>query len=181
MKTKTPSQLSCALRYANLGWRVVPVFEPANGSCACTAGKLCSRPGKHPRTLNGIKDATNDKKLIQQWWRQWPDASIGIATGKASNIIVVDLDPRHDGRKTLEKLREKLGPWTKTVSARTGGGGRHYIFAYPDISIRSDTNGKLLGPGLDVLSDGNYFIASNSRHISGKRYSWVDGRLPDEI
>jgi P4 family phage/plasmid primase-like protien len=144
-------------------------------------GKSCTRPGKHPRTQNGVKDATNDKKLIEQWWRQWPDANIGVATGKVSNIIVVDVDPRHDGRKTLEELRKKLGPWTKTVSASTGGGGRHYIFANPDISIRNDTNGKLLGPGLDVLSDGSYFIASNSMHVSGKRYFWVDGRSPDEI
>ena len=172
---------SWALRYADLGWRAVPVFEVTNGRCACTSGKLCSRPGKHPRTKNGVKDATNDRKVIEQWWRQWPDANIGIATGKVSNIIVVDVDPRHGGRETLEKLHKKLGQWTKTVAASTGGGGRHYIFAYPDISIRSDTNGKSLGPGLDVLSDGSYFIASNSRHVSGKRYFWVDGRSPDEI
>jgi putative DNA primase/helicase len=180
MKTKA-TPLSWALRYAGLDWRVIPIYEVTNGRCACSLGKLCTRPGKHPRTQNGVKDATNDKKQISLWWRQWPDANIGIATGKASNIIVVDADPRHGGRETLEKLHKKLGPWTKTVSASTGGGGRHYIFPSPDFSIKSDTNGKLLGPGLDVLSDGSYFIASNSRHVSGHRYSWRAGRSPDEI
>jgi P4 family phage/plasmid primase-like protien len=180
MKSKS-DQLALALRYADLGWRTVPVYEVINGRCACTAGKSCRRPGKHPRTQNGVKDATADKAVITKWWGQWPNANIGIATGKVSKILVIDVDARHGGRETLEKLRKKLGRWTKTVSARTGGGGRHYIFAYPDIAIRSDTNGKLLGPGLDVLSDGNYFIASNSRHILGKRYSWVEERSPHEM
>ena len=74
-------------------------------------------------------------------------------------------------------------PRSRSIKARSGGGGKHYIYAYPNFTVRSETNkeNKLLGPGLDVLSDGSYFIAPASKHLSGKAYSWFEGQSPDEI
>ena len=57
------------------------------------------------------------------WWTKRPDANIGIATGKKSGIIAIDVDPRNGGRKTLEKLTSKLGAKGGTVTILTGGGG----------------------------------------------------------
>ena len=47
---------------------------------------------KKPLTTNGFKDASKDRKQIQEWWTRWPDANIGIATGEISGLIVIDLD-----------------------------------------------------------------------------------------
>ena len=42
--------------------------------------------------------------------------------------------------------------------------------------LRKDSAGKLLGPGIDVLSGGCIMVAPPSRHASGNRYRWQDGK-----
>ena len=92
MKTKRISQKSLALKYAALGLHVHPLHTIVVGHCSCGAGFDCKHPGKHPRTPNGVKDATIDRKTIKAWWNRWPGANIGIATGWVSDIFVLDVD-----------------------------------------------------------------------------------------
>lgn len=158
-----------ALFYAGKGWPVLPVHTVVKGKCTCGGGANC-RPGKHPRTPHGVKDATTDRKVIEQWFTDWPNANIGIATGRASKIIVVDVDPRNGGMKTLNKLEAELGSIRTTDwVAETGGGGLHFIFKQPSIKIAKSA----FGPGIDILGDGSYFVATPSRHSSGKAYKWT--------
>jgi hypothetical protein len=51
---------------------------------------------KRPATPHGFKDATTDPDLVPQLWRTHQGRLIGVATGAASGIDVLDLDPRHD-------------------------------------------------------------------------------------
>ena len=57
-----------------------------------------------------------------------------------------------------------------TLSQATGGGGRHYLFSWPEIAIRS--NAEALGSGLDIRGRGGFIVAPPSPHISGKIYAW---------
>src|SRR5918997_2734425 len=94
---------------------------------------------------HGCLDATTDPRKITAWWRRWPDANIGIPTGKASGIFVVDLDTYKPGAMTLAEFEEKYGPIPDTATVRTGSGGVQFIFAYPNgEEIRNSTG--LLGP-----------------------------------
>jgi putative DNA primase/helicase len=147
-----------------------------DGRCGCSKGKACERPGKHPMTPHGVNDATSDRDQIKSWWSENPDANIGIATGGESGILALDIDPRNGGTDTLARLEKELGPLADTVTVLTGGGGRHLIFKHPSFSVRKDTSGKVLGPGIDVLSDGCIMIAPPSVHASGKRYRCVKGK-----
>ena len=88
----TISRRKQALRFARRGWRVLPLHTASDGKCSCAAGQSCKHPGKHPRTRNGVKDATTDRTIIKAWWKRWPDANIGIATGQTSGIFVLDVD-----------------------------------------------------------------------------------------
>jgi putative DNA primase/helicase len=128
-----------------------------------------------------VKDATTNPDQIKAWWRKWPDANIGVATGRISGIVVIDADPRNGSNKTIKLRVQELGPLSRTVKARSGGGGTHRVYEYPDFKVNSDSNGKLRGPGLDVLSDGSYFVAPCSRHISGNTYAWFEGKSPDKL
>ena len=51
--------------------------------------------------------------------------------------------------RALKRLKKELGPLPDTVTARTGGGGRHLVFKYPPFPVRKDTSGKKFGKGVD--------------------------------
>lgn len=157
------SVVEAAHRYADLGWSVLPLHAIRNERCTC--GKSdCPSPGKHPRTRNGVKDATTDHVAIDQWFEAWPDSNVGIATGKASGLVVVDVDPRNGGFESMEKI--ELPP---TRMVETGGGGFHYLYAYADSVAQH-----VIATGVDVKADGGYIVAAPSNHISGGTYSWID-------
>jgi putative DNA primase/helicase len=174
--TRHKSRRVRALQYAARSWPVLPMHLVKDGRCGCSKGSACDRPGKHPMTKHGVNDATTNPDQIKSWWAASPDANIGIATGSESGILVLDIDPRNDGARTLKRLKKQLGPLPETVTALTGGGGRHLIFKHPSFPVRKDTTGKLLGPGVDILSDGCIMIAPPSVHASGKRYRWDKGK-----
>jgi putative DNA primase/helicase len=177
-KKISKNPLQYALQYARYGLQVLPLYGIHDGHCACKNGKECNRPGKHPRTKNGVHDATTDASQIKKWWGKRPYANIGIAAGKVSDIIVVDIDPRHNGTKTLKILEAKFGPLPSTMTSHTGGGGEHRFFKYPPFEVKSDTAGKVFGPGVDIISDGGFVVAPKSRHVSAQYYSWSKGPDP---
>jgi len=155
-----------AVRYSELGYLVFPCYEIIDGHCAC--GKEdCGSPGKHPRTPHGVKDASKDPQQIKAWWDQWPNANIGLATGKESGVIVLDID-KHGGFESLKQLEDEYSPLPETPWVMTGGGGEHHFFAYtPGIK-----NAVGILQGLDLRSDGGYVICPYSNHISGHAYEW---------
>jgi hypothetical protein len=147
--------------------------------CTCQKGRDCSSPGKHPKTRAGVKDATIDKRTVIEWWKRWPTANIGIATGMVSGLLVLDIDPRHGGDDSLDALIDQHGPLPDTVEVTTGGSGRHIYFRHPDGHHVENSNGSL-GQGLDVRSEGGYVVAPPSIHQSGGRYEWELSSHPDE-
>lgn len=162
--------IDAARSYADLGFKVFPLHTPTDGACSCR--RDCGNVGKHPRTMNGVLDATDDRSKIEYWWQMWPEANIGIATGAASGFIVLDIDPRHGGTDSITALQNQYGKFAEKVYANTGGGGWHLLFAYPGVRIGNIQNSSKLGVGLDVRGDGGYIVASPSLHESGNRYSW---------
>jgi putative DNA primase/helicase len=165
-----------AIKYAAKNWKVIPLHTPdEQGICSCHK-KDCSSVGKHPRTMNGLKDATTDEDKIRYWWGIWPDANIGIVTGAESGIVVLDVDPRHGGDASLAELQRKHGDLPETPESSTGGGGVHIIFNHPS-GIMRNSAGKL-GAGLDIRADGGYIVAPPSLHQSGKRYEWLNNGEP---
>jgi hypothetical protein len=169
--------LGVALSYAEKGWYVVPVYPPKNSICTCAAGDKCEHPGKHPRTKHGSRDATTDRAIIEGWFRRWPNSNIGLMLS-LSDLIAIDVDPRHGGDATLADLEAKYGPLPATVQTLSGGGGRHFIFKAPDGTIKGGAN--KLGPGLDVIHKG-CIIVPPSLHVSGNRYTFQPDFDPIEM
>jgi len=164
-----------ATQYAAKGWAVIPLHSIQDGDCTC--GKADCSPGKHPRTAHGLNDAARDHSTIADWWREWPDANVGIVTGADSGIVVIDIDTRHGGKESLKELEAEFGQLPVTVESVTGGGGCHIFFQHPGGTIKNRTN---IRPGIDVRGDGGYIVAPPSNHDSGDVYRWDEGRAPDE-
>ena len=49
-------------------------------------------PNKSPRTRRGFYDATTNPATVNGYWNANPGASIGMPTGRASRILVLDVD-----------------------------------------------------------------------------------------
>lgn len=167
-------KLEAALSYASHGWHVLPLSEPTRDACSC--GKECGSPGKHPRTRHGHNDASVDAETIRAWWTRWPSANVGIRTGGLSGIVVVDIDPRHGGDYALAELEDQCGPLPDTVESMTGGGGKHLLFQHPGEYVASRPDA--LGSGIDVRGDGGYIVAPPSIHPSGEAYHWELSSTP---
>ena len=134
----------------------------------------CHPRSKKPLTQYGFKDATTDLATVGKWWRQWPDANIGIATGAPSGIWVLDIDG-DEGEATLATLQAKHGAFPDTVTVISGGGGKHFWFKMPPGQTIRTSAGKI-GPGVDVRGDGGYIIVPPSIHPNGTPYVWSDGK-----
>jgi len=158
-----------ALTYAARGWHVFPLHSVKDGACTC-GNPDCAHPGKHPRTEQGLKDATTDPEQIRKWWSKHPDSNIGIRTGTISRFFVLDVDGPQ-GQGALEALTEKHSVLPETPQVLTGK-GFHYYFRCPgDGRVVPCSAGKV-GPGIDIRAEGGYVIAPPSIHHSGRRYEW---------
>jgi Bifunctional DNA primase/polymerase, N-terminal len=150
---------------AALGFAVVPMHTAQpGGGCSCP-DPACPDPGKHPRLRGWQRLATVDPGVAGEWWRRWPQANLGLATGRRFDVL--DLD----GPQGVEALRavvsitpaEHPGP-----VARTGGGGWHLLYAPTGLGNRV----RLLS-GVDWRGRDGLIVAPPSRHTSGTRYTWV--------
>ena len=123
--------------------------------------------------------ATSDPKLIAEMWTRWPQANIALATGKRSGVVIVDIDPRHDGDRTWAELQDIHGaaPDTLTSLSGRGDGGTHLYWQAPDIPLKSIAGA--LGQGVDCKAQGGYVVLPPSIHPSGGTYCWdTDGVAP---
>ncbi len=160
---------AAALRYAALGWPVLPLHTPRpGGGCTCQRRGECGQAGKHPRIARGLHAATTDLSRIDRWWGRWPAANVAVVTGARSGLLVVDVDGEA-GERTLAELEAAHAPLPATRAQRTGA-GRHLLFAHPGRPVPNSA-GKL-GSGVDVRGDGGFIVAAPSRHATGVLYAW---------
>lgn len=147
--------LTAALEYAAWG---KPVFP-------CAANK-------QPRIPGGFKNASADPDQIREWWARWPDALIGMPTGRISGLIVIDLDvrPEYDGGEAWSRLEAENGKLPETIESITPSGGTHLWYQHPGFEVRNSAG--TLGRGIDVRGDGGYVIVPPSVLPDGRSYQW---------
>jgi hypothetical protein len=125
-------------------------------------------PGrKAPHTPRGFHDASREESIIRAWWQLWPNALIGMPTGKASGRWMLDIDIKDaaaNGFDSLADLGRSVLPETPMV--HTPSGGLHCYFDAGARELRNSAG--LIGPGLDIRGDGGYAI----QPTPGSGYSW---------
>lgn len=177
MTAAMPSQLlKAALSCAKRGWPVFPLHHIVQEKCSCNRSE-CSSPGKHPRTAKGVLDATTDQRQINDWWEERPNANVGVATGKGSGIVVLDLDVKTQGPERWAELLDINGA-IDTLTTITGGGA-HWIFQAPEESLRSTAS--QIPKGIDTSAEGGYIVVPPSNHLSGQLYEWDNRQSPTPL
>jgi hypothetical protein len=171
--TSGGNKLEAAIAYARHRLKVFPLFEKADGECACGKPNCpANTKGKHPRISNWQGLATTDEAVIWAWWARWPNANIGVLTGADSNLTVLDVDG-DEGAATLNNFEintDGCGELPPTPRVKTGGRGghQHYFQHFPGLR-----NLVKFAPGLDIRNDGGYVVGAGSLVNSG--YSFEAG------
>ena len=136
-----------AARFAAAG---VPVFP-------CVPGE------KRPLVRRGFHDASSDPHRVAAWWSRWPSANIGIPTGAASGVEVVDVDVHQAGTgfpafRAAHRDGHAAG-WAALV--RTPSGGLHAY--YPADPGRVQSSWQAAHAHVDFRGDGGYIVAPPSQ------------------
>ena len=93
--------------------------------------------GKAPGDGDGYKSATIDEGKIRRMFVGRNDYGVGIATGRQSGLLVVDVDERNGGFETLANLLDGNRLPLDTPTVATGGGGAHFTSRSPRASRNS--------------------------------------------
>jgi hypothetical protein len=168
---------AAAVGYARRGIPVLPLHypiqrAPAGGAgvgCSCRAPD-CGQVAKHPLAAlvpHGVKDASGDPTVVAAWWRRYPQANIGLATGHLFDALDVD------GRAGVAALRAFAATHNLQLPAgplvRTGSGGWHLYLAPTGLGNPSPRG----LARVDWRGRGGYVVAPPSRHASGTPYRFL--------
>jgi len=114
-------QAAAAVGYAQLGWPVCPGAvgphpgparhrvpalatrgQPRGSGRACSCDRIgCPAPGAHPVSAAWQIEASSDPADVARWWRDRPDASIILVTGRVFDVLDV---PARAGLLALERI-----------------------------------------------------------------------------
>jgi putative DNA primase/helicase len=158
--------LSAALSYIDR-WSVFPT-PPSGEKMGCT-----SAAGSNGNRWGATKSAAE----IHAYWQKYPWANLGIATGKASGLFVVEADSKEghnvDGIAALAALEAAHGALPDTLMAESPTGSRHYYFNNPPgLSIHNSAS--IIALGVDVRGEGGMVIAPPSVRPGVGRYRWLN-------
>lgn len=168
------TMLDWALEYRALGYPIFPVCTPLMGQhkhrnrsgvyVECPPDKR----GKTPLVpWRDCQEEVPSEEEVRSWWRRFPNANIGMATGRLSGRVVLDCDSGE-----ARQLCLGMGGLDKTQAVWTGTpGGCHFWLATPEQELRNFVKDI---PGTDFRGEGGYVLLPPSRHWKGANYRWVE-------
>jgi hypothetical protein len=111
------------------------------------------RHDKRPACPHGFKDATSDPVEVRPLWRRYPGPLIGVATGVASGVAILDIDIKSSEARAWWFENEHRVPETRCY--RTRSGGLHAVFQHAP-GVRNAQGEPV--PGIDVRGEGGYVV-----------------------
>jgi len=159
--------LKYALYYRNtLQWSVIPLKPKNKLPLLAPPNPEKKIQGNWPTSWSEYENRLATEEEIREWWTRWPEANIGIVTGKVSGIVVMDIDG--EGAKTLAPFvaEEALPETVKSITRN----GHHYLFKHPGLEVRNFVRKDL--KDMHFRGDGGYIVAPPSIHETGHIYSW---------
>lgn len=139
--------LASALALHELGYNVVPVTV------------------KHPVVKwKPYQTVRIPRAQVEKWFEAFPDAGVGVLTGRVSGVIVLDADTP----EAVADIERRGMPETITVATAKG---QHWYLRAPD-SYDAKTCAGLL-PDVDVRGEKGFAVCPPTLHESGARYRWI--------
>lgn len=173
------SMVEGALQLAALGFHVLPAHSVIDSRCTCKKRSNCSSMGKHPVHNKWDEKSTTDTRTIESWWKAHPHRNVAIHCGP-SNLLVVDVDFKNGAEQDYSQLVRAVPEIAEAPTVRTGSGGFHHYFRFPQTSAIGNSVGRL-ATGIDIRAENGIVIAPPSVNAYGA-YSWIispEGGVPE--
>jgi hypothetical protein len=158
------SLLSAALDYHRRGFCPIP-----------------QRPGEKKPYVKWApyQDVQPSVACLESWFaRQFRDAGIALVLGPAFNLFVIDVD----GPDAHRALVARLGSVPVAPMALSGSLEPHrYHLYFQHPAVLTLASSKPWHPKLEFRGHRGLVVAAPSRHESGHRYRWAEGRSLDDL
>lgn len=168
--------LEAALLYCSRGWAAIPLCPPDHVGVGLRHAKDCKAGswGKAPLVGGWTSFAAPPSAAeLRFWWRQWPNANVGIVMGKVSGLVGVDVDGEAAETELLHVAADSGLP--PALFFRTPGAGNRRRLLFRLLEGQSLPI-SFLAYGekqeLRLLGDGSQTVAPPSRHQRGGYYEW---------
>lgn len=150
MATKTNQLIE---EYVDSGWSILPV-KPDE---------------KRPYMANWLQYTRTraTKDMVSNWFASLSGAGVGVVTGRISNMVALDVESW-----CPVPIDELLKKYPTQMIARSGGGGYHLFYQYPQ-NVGKVSNRVGIFEGADLRADGGFLVLPPTMHQSGRRYEWV--------
>jgi hypothetical protein len=152
--------LTAAEAYFHLGFSVIPLLGDLDPS----------RPKIPAIAWGGFQRCRASINDYKQWFTEMGFGGLGIVTGRASHLVVLDFD----SEELFNNFRIQYPDLVETHTVRSAGRQLpHLYFKLPShLNLPSKK-----GQGIDLLSDGRYVVAPPTS-ISGQSYKITRGGMP---
>lgn len=144
--------LATAKKYINKGMSIFPVDLSADSS-----GKIQKKPAVAWKDYQ-TRLATEEELI--QWFEVESHNGLGLATGKVSGLVVVDVESN--------ATEEDIVGIESTMVSNTISGGKHFFYRW-NHDIRNTV--KIEGKPIDFRGDGGYVVLPPSNY-GERKYSW---------
>ena len=144
--------------YLDSGWSILPV-KPEE---------------KRPYMTNWLQYTKTrpGKTLVSSWFNNLTGAGVGLVTGRISGVVVLDVESW-----CPTPVEELLKKYPTQMIARSGGGGVHLFYSYPQ-NVGKISNRVGIFEGADLRADGGFLVLPPTMHPSGNRYEWIKRGIP---
>ncbi len=158
--------LDVALELLEMGLSVIPLTKKTNlPPAGCTWLEQ--------------QDKLPEEDIVTQRFTDNPGCNIGIITGAASRVVVIDGDSQ-EACKWIEKTFPNT--W---LTVTNSGRGKHYYYRYPALNNGNyiKTSSSALFQEVDVRGDKGLVVVPPSIHKSSNSYVWniVEGFSLDDL
>lgn len=152
------SVLEQANEYIDQGWSILPV-KPSE---------------KRPYMTNWLQyqHVKATKEMAENWFTSLTGAGVGMVTGRISGVVVLDVESY-----CKIPIEELLRRYPTQMVSRTGSGGYHLFYLYPNDVPKIANRVGIFG-GADIRADGGFIVLPPTRHPNGRLYEWVKTGFP---
>ena len=162
-ENNVPSILEIANQYRGRGWQVIPIQSPTSGD---------KNTGKKPLLRDWPNARFSPEEIARTWDRRNPP-NIGLLTGEASGLVVLDFDEL----EPFERLHDEFPEVEKTMAVRRDNETRrlHVYFSLTpgQPAPRSEDN---QSAGWELKSSGRCIVVPPSVHYTGGVYDIAEGK-----